>query len=180
MMPVFVKPILVRVMEIFTSQGHPDFILSIGCRKEIFCDYFGTLKDNWGVEIVDTGEERDTGSRVRLCRDRIRGDFFVTYIEADRSGQVTAFREKLVLHDHWINAGFSVMSQSVLEHWEDENLEREVFTALQRRSLLYTDRHSGFFKSMDTHKDQQDLERAFEQGLLPRPALAAAANPDGQ
>ena len=45
---------------------------------------------------------------------------------------------------------------------------------LQRRGILYTFRHNGFFKSMDTHKDQQELEQIYEQGKIPwlQPATA--------
>lgn len=215
MMPVSGKPILVRVMEIFAGQGYFDFVLSVGYRKEIICDYFETPRSNWRVQIVDTGAETDTGGRIRRCREVLHGDFFATYsdgicdvdlarlygfhrahpgavtvtsvplvsqygtIEADPAGRVTAFREKPALRDYWINAGFFAMSCSVFDHWEGENLEREVLPALQKKGLLYTYRHNGFFKSMDTHKDQQELELAFEQGRLPWPARVAAATPAG-
>ena len=66
------------------------------------------------------------------------------------------------------------MNAGVFDHWEGENLEREVMPALQRRGLLYTYKHNGLFKSMDTHKDQQELEQIYERGDLPwlLPAVA--------
>jgi glucose-1-phosphate cytidylyltransferase len=88
-------------------------------------------------------------------------------IESDAEGRVTGFHEKPVLRQHWINAGFFVMDPVCFDHWAGENLEREVLPALQRDGLLYTYRHNGFFKSMDTHKDQQDIERIFEEGAMP-------------
>ena len=88
-------------------------------------------------------------------------------IEADTTGKVLAFREKPVLRDHWINAGFMVLDPTVFEKWQGENLEREVLPALQAQGALYAYRHSGFFKSMDTHKDQQELERIYEEGRIP-------------
>jgi glucose-1-phosphate cytidylyltransferase len=95
-------------------------------------------------------------------------------IEADPSGKVLAFREKPILRDHWINAGFMVLDPGVFEHWQGENLEREVLPALQARGTLYAYRHNGFFKSMDTHKDQQELERIYEEGRIPWLQPAAA------
>jgi glucose-1-phosphate cytidylyltransferase len=95
-------------------------------------------------------------------------------IEADASGRVLAFREKPILADHWINAGFMVLDPSVFEKWQGENLEREVLPAVQARGELYAYRHNGFFKSMDTHKDQQDLERIYEEGRIPWLQPAAA------
>ena len=88
-------------------------------------------------------------------------------IEADSNGRVTAFREKPVLRNYWINAGFFVMDPEIFNLWQGENLEREVLPALQRNGRLFSYRHDGFFKSMDTHKDQQELEAIFDQGRTP-------------
>jgi len=203
MMPVCGKPILARVMEIFASQGHLDFIISVGYRKEIILDYFATPRSNWRVNIVDTGEDTDTGGRIRKCAHLLKDRFFATYsdglcdvdlarlvqfhhqhdgmatvtsvplvsqygtIESDGDGRVTAFREKPVLRNYWINAGFFVMDPGVFDHWQGENLERDVLPALQRDGRLFSYRHDGFFKSMDTHKDQQELEAVFEKGRMP-------------
>ena len=79
-------------------------------------------------------------------------------VEFDATGRVTGFREKPRLREHWINAGFFVMNKSVFGHWQGDNLERQVFPRLLENGLLYTYRHDGFFKSMDTYKDQQELE----------------------
>ena len=88
-------------------------------------------------------------------------------IEADDTGRILAFKEKPTLHGHWINAGFMAFDPNVFSSWQGENLEREVLPALQQQGKLYTYRHRGFFKSMDTHKDQQELEQIYEQGALP-------------
>ena len=88
--------------------------------------------------------------------------------------KVLAFREKPILRDHWINAGFFVLDPPVFDTWQGENLEREVLPALQAQGALYAYRHNGFFKSMDTHKDQQELERIYEEGRIPWLQPAAA------
>jgi glucose-1-phosphate cytidylyltransferase len=77
------------------------------------------------------------------------------------------FREKPVLKEHWINAGFFVMDKRIFEHWRGENLEREVFPNLLLGRHLVAYRHHGFFKSLDTYKDQQELETMFAEGNLP-------------
>jgi len=87
-------------------------------------------------------------------------------IEADQDGRILAFREKPMLREHWINAGFFVMDKEVFNHWSGDNLEREVLPNLQREGLLYTYRHDGFFKSMDTHKDQLEMEELFQSSTL--------------
>jgi len=88
-------------------------------------------------------------------------------IEADASGVIHDFREKPVLRDHWINAGFFVMSKAVFDHWQGESLERDVFPALLPGRHLATFRHDGFFISMDTYKDQQQIEAMYAQGAPP-------------
>ena len=203
MMPVGGKPILARVMEIFARQGHRDFILSVGYRKEIIEDYFSHPRADWRVTIVDTGEKTDTGGRIANCRHLLKERFFATYsdgicdiplsklvkfhdshaglatitsvplisqygtIDADPDGRIRVFREKPVLRDYWINAGFFVMDPEVFDHWKGDNLERDVLPGLLRQGLLYSYRHDGFFKSMDTQKDQQELEKIYEFGNPP-------------
>jgi glucose-1-phosphate cytidylyltransferase len=81
-------------------------------------------------------------------------------------GEVSAFREKPTLRDYWINAGFFMFSRSVFDHWEGDNLERDVLPALARKGLIYGYRNDGFFKSMDTFKDQLDLEEILRSGRL--------------
>ena len=92
-------------------------------------------------------------------------------IEADEYGKVSRFREKPVLYNHWINAGFFVFDKAVFEHWEGHNLEQEVLPNLASKGLLYSYQHSGFFKSMDTQKDQQELEKLFAAGIVRPPQL---------
>jgi glucose-1-phosphate cytidylyltransferase len=96
-------------------------------------------------------------------------------IEADEAGTIRDFREKPVLQDHWINAGFFVMEKRIFEHWRGENLEREVFPNLLAGRHLGVYQHNGFFKSLDTYKDQQEIEAMFAEGNLPwlRNGLAA-------
>lgn len=85
-------------------------------------------------------------------------------LDIDRSGQVVSFREKPVLAEHWINAGFFVFDHAVFDHWQGENLEKQVLPALVEQQLIYAYRHNGFFKSMDTYKDQQEIEQMILSG----------------
>ena len=87
---------------------------------------------------------------------------------------MTAMREKPVMHGHWINIGFMVFEKKVFAHWAGENLEREVLPSLTRAGELYMYRHEGFFKSMDSYKDQQELEGLVHSGQVPPWRLATA------
>lgn len=85
-------------------------------------------------------------------------------LDLDKDQRIMAFHEKPTLRDHWINAGFFVFEQEVFDHWEGANLEQEVFPVLAKKGLLYAYQHDGFFKSVDTFKDQQELERLLSDG----------------
>jgi glucose-1-phosphate cytidylyltransferase len=79
----------------------------------------------------------------------------VKYDDRDR---VTSFVEKPLLSEYWINAGFFVFESEAIAATRGENLERDVLPSLAERGLLSVYRHSGFWRSMDTYKDQQELD----------------------
>jgi len=88
-------------------------------------------------------------------------------IESAEDGRILRFTEKPTLPGHWINAGFMVFERGVFRHWEGDNLEREVLPRLCEKGLAYTYRSQALFKSMDTHKDQQDIEELCRSGKFP-------------
>jgi glucose-1-phosphate cytidylyltransferase len=87
--------------------------------------------------------------------------------DVDGKGRVSGFREKPKLHDHPINAGFFVMDSRVFDRWDGEDLEREVLPALANAADLFAYRHEGFWKSMDTQKDAQELTALCAGGRGP-------------
>ena len=95
-------------------------------------------------------------------------------VEFGDADQVSGFREKPVLPDHWINAGFFVFERAALASWAGPDLERDVLPDLAARGQVQAYRHPGFWKSMDTQKDVADLDRlAAEQGGEPWLSLPA-------
>ena len=203
MMPVGGKPILIRVMETYAAQGYTDFLISVGYRKEVILDYFDRRDLGMRIEIVDTGDDADTGDRVYRLREHLTEPFMVTYsdglcdvdlnalvdfhkshkglvtitnvplrsqygtMEMEADGRVVGFHEKPILPEHRINAGYFVMDPSVFDKWRGHNMEQDVLPALAAEGLVYGYRHEGFFKSMDTFKDQQEIEKLWGQGRAP-------------
>jgi glucose-1-phosphate cytidylyltransferase len=98
-------------------------------------------------------------------------------------GRVTQFREKPVIPEHWINAGFFVFDRRAFDLWQGDNLETQVLPGLAAQDVLFTYRHGGFWKSMDTSKDQQELEALYTQGnlrwLTPERRRAVEASNEG-
>jgi glucose-1-phosphate cytidylyltransferase len=203
MMPIGGTPIIVHLKKIFAHQGFTRFILAAGHRQEMLRDYFTGRFNQWDVEIVDTGEESDTGERIRLCEPYVSDTFFATYadglgdvnlsellishrkngaaatltsvplrsqygtIQFSGGHQVHTFHEKPVIRDYWINAGFFVFEKRCFQFWKGRNLESQVLPHLAELGILYTYPHEGFWKSMDTSKDQQEMEAIHRAGNPP-------------
>ncbi|HVW81472.1 MAG TPA: sugar phosphate nucleotidyltransferase [Mycobacteriales bacterium] len=193
MLQVADRPVLHHVMEIYARHGFTDFVLAAGYRHDVI-EAYRDWPSEWTVEVVDTGDEADTGDRVLACLDRVGERFFATYgdgvgnvdisalaarhdnhdggatvtvvplpsqygtLVIDEAGKVTEFREKPVLPDHLINAGFFVFDRDALAGHAGGSLERDILPSLGSRGSLFVYRHDGFWKSMDTQKDVSDLD----------------------
>ncbi|MEM1953751.1 MAG: NDP-sugar synthase [Nitrososphaerota archaeon] len=87
-------------------------------------------------------------------------------VEFDRgTGLVRGFREKPVLGDHWINAGVYAFRSEMLEEVPEKgDLEREVFPRLAARGQLVAVPFGDcFWKSIDTHKDMEEVDVLLRQ-----------------
>jgi glucose-1-phosphate cytidylyltransferase len=91
------KPIIQHLMDIYSHQEYNDFILCLGYKKDVIINYFNSIKHDFNIEFVDTGEESNTAERIRLLEKYIiDDDFFVTY--SDGIADVN-LDELLEMHD---------------------------------------------------------------------------------
>lgn len=88
-------------------------------------------------------------------------------IQCDKNQRVTTMLEKPILDGQWINAGFFVFNKSVYDFWNGKDLEREVLPDLVSRQQLCAYQHKGFFKSMDSYKEQIEFEEMFKENDPP-------------
>ena len=96
---------------------------------------------------------------------RMRSHLGVFQFDESDNGQVTGFAEKPFL-DHWINAGFMVFERGVLDYLEDDDnfhLERDGFPRLIADGQLMMYRHPGYWRSMKTFKDAQELDAVWRE-----------------
>jgi glucose-1-phosphate cytidylyltransferase len=84
--------------------------------------------------------------------------------------QVSAFREKVVDDDEWINGAFFVLEPGVFEYiagdrasFERDTLPRLVAAGRELRAY----RHRGFWQCMDTLKEAADLNQLWRAGRAP-------------
>lgn len=78
------------------------------------------------------------------------------------SGEVVkGFREKPKLMDYWINAGIYALKPSIFDYLPERgDIETTAFPNLANKGLLGAVKYSEvFWKSVDTHKDLEDVAR---------------------
>jgi glucose-1-phosphate cytidylyltransferase len=87
-------------------------------------------------------------------------------LEDDR---VTDFLEKPQAEAGWINGGFFVFENGVLDYLtgDDTILEREPLERLAHDGQLMAFRHDGFWEPMDTERDRTNLVNLWESGEAP-------------
>ena len=137
------------------------------CADHVGDRFFATYGD--GLANIDLRALLDVHSRAgglaTLTTVPLRSQYGLVVF--DGGGKVMRFEEKPLVRDYWINAGFFVFEKAVFREWEGHNLEQEVLPRLADRGLLYVNHHQGFWKSMDTSKDQQELEKLCVDGVVP-------------
>lgn len=121
--------------------------------------FFVTYGDGVGDVDVDAllAFHRQHGRLVTITGIRPRSQYGV--LEVDEAGQIHGFGEKPQLQ-HWINAGFMVFERGGLAYLdgEDVDLEVEALPRMASDGQLMMYRHSGFWRSMDTFKEAQELD----------------------
>jgi len=80
--------------------------------------------------------------------------------------RVESFVEKPKGDGGWINGGFFVCEPEVLDYIERDAtvFEKEPLENLAKDKKLYTFKHGGFWKPMDTLRDKTQLEELIEKG----------------
>jgi glucose-1-phosphate cytidylyltransferase len=116
-----------------------------------YCDGLGDIE----LEKLQRFHEAHDGTAT-VTSVPLRSQYGV--LHPDEDGRVVGFEEKPVLHNYWINGGFFIFNRDVFDHWQGQNLEKEVLPELARLGKLHTYKHHGFWRSMDTYKDQQELD----------------------
>ncbi|BDU70722.1 glucose-1-phosphate cytidylyltransferase [Geothrix oryzae] len=223
------QPILWHIQKHFATHGVSDFVLCMGYKAELIRDYFlnydlnhsdvllelgtkhvvpleaGYEEKNWRIWMVDTGQETNTGGRLKRIQKYIQGPtFLATYGDgvadvdiprllafhashgklatvtavrpSSRFGElglsgdsVTLFAEKPQVREGWINGGFFVFQQEVLDliEGDEESLELGLLRKLSERDELRAYFHEGFWQCMDTYREMELLQDLWHSGHAP-------------
>jgi glucose-1-phosphate cytidylyltransferase len=133
--------------------------------EEAFCFTYGD-----GVSDIDISASiayhRKHGKAATLTATYPPGRFGALVID---DGLVRSFTEKPRGDGALVNAGFFVLSPSVLDYLEDDSTvwEREPLQRLAETGQLMSYQHDGFFQPMDTLRDRVYLEDLWHSGKAP-------------
>jgi glucose-1-phosphate cytidylyltransferase len=85
-------------------------------------------------------------------------------LKMDKDNSIIEFIEKPVMKE-WINGGFFVFNRRVFDYLTDDCvLEREPFERLSQERELMAYPHTGFWKCMDTYKDNVEFNQLWDAG----------------
>ena len=137
------------------------------CGDHVGERFFATYGDGLGnIDLRQLLESHERGHGLAtLTTVPLRSQYGLVVFDDDN--KVRRFEEKPLVRDYWINAGFFVFEKRALLEWKGHNLEQEVLPEFASRGLLQVNRHTGFWKSMDTSKDQQEMENLVIGGKAP-------------
>jgi glucose-1-phosphate cytidylyltransferase len=87
-------------------------------------------------------------------------------LQTDANDRVLSFMEKPKGDGSWINGGFFVCEPKVLDYIQDDTtvFEQKPLEQLAAEGELYTYRHTGFWKCMDTLRDKVRLNELWDNG----------------
>ncbi|MCW8839085.1 MAG: glucose-1-phosphate cytidylyltransferase [Thiovulaceae bacterium] len=91
-------------------------------------------------------------------------------LNIENNNQVTSFQEKPRGEGGWINAGFFVCEPKVFDYICDGDstiFEQAPLQNLAKDGEIFTYKHNGFWKPMDTLRDKQQLQNMWESKKAP-------------
>lgn len=108
------------------------------------------------------------GKAMTMTSAQPDGRFGALNLNSDN--KVLEFKEKPKGDGNWINAGFFVCEPKVFDYIDDGDdvvFEQAPLMNLAKDGEIYTYKHNGFWKPMDTLKDKNDLNKLWNEDKAP-------------
>ena len=149
------KPMILRIMEYYSSFGFQEFILLAGYKQEIIKDYFANLNlnnfdveidfknkslnfygskyDSWNVKIINTGLETNTGARILKAKKFITSNLFhITYGD----GLSNVNLSELVKHHNSQNKIFTITAVKPPTKFGELSIDNSLITSFEEKPKL--------------------------------------------
>ncbi|NDV58034.1 glucose-1-phosphate cytidylyltransferase [Bacteroides sp. 519] len=107
-----------------------------------------------------------SGAVLTVTAYKPTGKFGMLEID-DESNKVLSFQEKPNAEHSWINAGYFVCEPEIFDYIPDGDsieFERKPLEEVARNGKLNAYKHRGFWKPMDTLRDNRELNEMWEKG----------------
>ncbi|MEG2068037.1 MAG: glucose-1-phosphate cytidylyltransferase [Tannerellaceae bacterium] len=123
------------------------------------------------IDIADTiKRHKETDSILSLTAYKPSGKFGALQIDFD-TNKVNSFQEKPQGDRNWINAGYFVCEPEVFNYIPDNDdsaiFERLPLERISQEGKMCAYRHNGFWKPMDTLRDNIELNEMWDKGKAP-------------
>jgi len=108
------------------------------------------------------------GKAMTMTSSQPEGRFGALNISSDN--HVCEFKEKPKGDGNWINAGFFVCEAKVFDYISDSEstiFEQAPLQNLAKDGEIFTYKHEGFWKPMDSLKDKNDLNTLWNKNIAP-------------
>jgi glucose-1-phosphate cytidylyltransferase len=131
---------------------------------EVFlANYSDNLTNFHLPKLIDRFYEQDRTAAF-LC---VRPNLSCHYVSMNSGGLVQEIRT-MGQSDILINGGYFVFKRSIFDYIKDgEELVQEPFGRLIEEKNLVGYPYDGFWKSMDTFKEKQELDELYSKGIAP-------------
>jgi len=92
-------------------------------------------------------------------------------LDISKDDNVKAFLEKPAGDGNWINAGYFVCEPELFDYIPEDDdtvvFEKTPLESIAAAGKMYAHRHTGFWKPMDTLRDNVELQSMWEKGVAP-------------
>ncbi len=176
LVPVGGRPILWHVMALYAAQGFTKFLLLTGWQSDRVAraaQQFEQVDDgDWTVDILDTGNDTETGGRVARARQLLNGETFaLTY--ADGVADIDLNAELAFHRSEGALATIAVTRPK--SPWGEARLDDDRITGFVEKPTLETWINGGFmfmepgvfdFIAVDDVLERRPLENLATEGEL--------------
>jgi len=132
--------------------------------------FFLTYGD--GVSDVNINElikfHKSHGKAITMTSSQPEGRFGALNIE--KNNRVTCLHEKPKGDGGWVNAGFFICEQKVFDYLSEGDsvvFEQQPLQNMAKDGEIFTYKHYGFWKPMDSLKDKNDLNKLWNSTNAP-------------
>ena len=126
-----------------------------------------------GVTDLNIGDtlkaHESSGCLLSLTAYKPGGKFGALQLDLD-TDKVLSFQEKPDGDRNWINAGYFVCEPEVFDYIPEGDstiFERQPLESIAKAGRMHAFRHTGFWKPMDTLRDNTELNEMWDQGVAP-------------